>query len=329
MTKRILLVGGAGYIGSHVALAIKEAGWQPVIMDDFSTSDRLASTQEDEFIEGSFLDLALLQSTLKKDISAVIHLADLKSVPRSMSYPQEYAQANICGTIQLLNQILAHNIKYFIFSSSATVYGNPQYLPLDEQHPTEPINFYGFSKLKIEELLGWYSELNKIKYTSLRYFNVVGYDKAMRCLGVEKNSSNIFPLLMETIFNIRHKFLVYGDNYNTKDGSCLRDYIHVSDIANAHVLALSHLMKPASQSFICNLGSGYSISVFEILAELKKIAKTNFKVEIVKARMGDPAHLCASYQKANNLFGWKPKNSDLPNIIRTSLNVYQKYYQSK
>ena len=227
---RVLVTGGAGYIGSHVVLELCDKGYEVVVLDDLSSGNKGAVDKRAKFINGSTLNNSDVELGLEK-VEAVIHLAAFKAAGESMVDPIKYSQNNILGSINLLNAIIKHKINSFVFSSTAAVYGYPEYLPLDENHPLEPINYYGFTKLEIEKILQWYSELKGLKFAALRYFNAAGYDINGRLNFLEKNPANLIPTTMEVASGMRNKMHVFGNDYNTYDGTGLRDYIHVSDLA--------------------------------------------------------------------------------------------------
>ncbi|MEC7872323.1 MAG: UDP-glucose 4-epimerase GalE, partial [Candidatus Neomarinimicrobiota bacterium] len=254
----ILVTGGAGYIGSHVVMHLCEAGHDVMVIDDLSLGDKKAVDSKATFIQGSILNKEDLNRCLN-DIETVIHLAAFKSAGESMKNPQKYSENNILGTLTLLQWMIENSINNIIFSSTAAVYGYPEYLPLDEKHPLNPINFYGFTKLTIENMLGWYHKLLGMNYVILRYFNAAGYDKSERISSLEKNPANLIPAIMEVASGHRDKIDVFGDNYDTPDGTGIRDYVHVSDLAKAHVMSLGLIQ--AKQSEIFNLGSEKQYSV--------------------------------------------------------------------
>ena len=234
---KVLVTGGAGYIGSHVVLYLIEAGHEVVILDDMSLGCIENIHDQAEFIEGSTLDEGMLDDVLSKNIDAVVHLAAFKAAGESMIHPEMYSRNNLNGTTNLLNAMMKHNVKTFVFSSSAAVYGYPEYLPVDEDHPVKPINYYGYTKLAIEDMLKWYDQLKGLKFAALRYFNAAGYDVKRRVFGLEKNPQNLLPIVMEVATGQRKTMNVFGNDYKTKDGTGVRDYIHVNDLASAHVKA--------------------------------------------------------------------------------------------
>lgn len=318
--EKILVIGGAGYIGSHVTKAFIEKGYWVTVYDDLSTGQQSNVPAKADFVKGDILDFALLNKTLSKGFDAVIHLAAKKAVGESMSNPQIYAKNNIIGSINIFNAMLENNIKNVVFSSSAAVYGIPQYLPIDEEHPLNPINFYGFTKLQIEQIMDWYSRLKDFCFVSFRYFNAVGYAADGKICAKEKNPQNLQPLIMENITGKRAVLSVFGNDYDTPDGTCLRDYIHVEDLANAHVLAVQYLQKHR-KSQIFNLGTGKATSVLEIIKSAEKVTQKKVNYIIEPRRAGDPAVLTASSKKAENILGWKPYYTDIDEIIKTTWNM--------
>lgn len=322
---RILVVGGAGYIGSHVVKELLKTGYEVRVFDNLSTGQEINLFENAEFIQGDILDAPTLEKAMK-GIDGVVHLAAKKAVGESMEKPDLYALNNLNGTINVLNAMVKENVKYFVFSSTAAVYGMPDVEVLNEQTPLNPINFYGFSKKMIEEVLSWYDRLKGIKFVALRYFNAVGYDKEGDVKGLEKNPQNLLPIVMETIFGVREKMTVFGSDYPTKDGTCVRDYIHVSDLASAHELAFQYLLK-GNESQIMNLGTGFGHSVKEMIETAEQVTGQKVNYEMGGRRAGDPAALMAFSKKAHELLGWEPKHSSLENIIETTYQLYQKSFK--
>ena len=316
----ILVTGGAGYIGSHVVMHLCEAGHDVMVIDDLSLGDKKAVDSKATFIQGSILNKEDLNRCLN-DIETVIHLAAFKSAGESMKNPQKYSENNILGTLTLLQWMIEHRINNIIFSSTAAVYGYPEYLPLDEKHPLNPINFYGFTKLTIENMLGWYHKLLGMNYVILRYFNAAGYDKSERITSREKNPANLIPAIMEVASGDRDKIDVFGDNYDTPDGTGMRDYIHVSDLAKAHVDSLDLIQ--ANQSEIINLGSEEQYSVMDVIRLAEKISGKNIPHKIVDRREGDPATIYASSEYARKVLNWSASLSSLENIIETTWRIYK------
>ena len=317
---RVLVTGGAGYIGSHVVLELCENGYEVVVLDDLSSGNKGAVDSRAKFINGSTLNNSDIELGLEK-VEAVIHLAAFKAAGESMLEPIKYSQNNIMGTINLLNAIIKHKINSFVFSSTAAVYGFPEYLPLDENHPLTPINYYGFTKLEIERILQWYSKLKGLKFAALRYFNAAGYDINGRLNFLEKNPANLIPITMEVASGMRNKMQVFGHDYNTHDGTGLRDYIHVSDLAKAHVKALAFLN---NNNLKVNLSTGKKYSVLDVIKMTNKVTGKEINYEIVERRPGDPAELYASSDLAFDALNWRPKHSDLKTLIDSTWNVYKK-----
>ena len=319
--QKILVVGGAGYIGSHVVKVLRDAGKSPIVFDNLSTGLRENLLSGIHFIFGDLLIPEQLKSAME-GVDSVIHLAALKAAGESMIEPEKYAENNLCGTINLLNAATAANVKNFVFSSSAAVYGEPQYLPMDEAHPTEPMNFYGYTKLGIENLLRWYSQLRGLRYCSLRYFNAAGYDVDGELNGLEQQPNNLLPIVLETIMGKRDKVEVFGTDYETEDGSCIRDYVHVTDLADAHLRALDYL-NDKKEDLLVNLGTSNGLSVLEVLRIAREVCAAEFKVTLGPRRVGDPAVVLAKADLAAELLGWKPKYSDAHSLLKTTLRAYR------
>ena len=319
------MVGGAGYIGSHVVKALRDAGRQPVVFDNLSTGLRENLFPEIPFIHGDLLIPEQVRAAMR-GIRSVIHLAALKAAGDSMLEPERYALHNLNGTVNLLHAAGTAGVRHFVFSSSAAVYGEPQYLPLDENHPTEPANFYGQTKLQIEMLLSWFSRLRNMRYAGLRYFNAAGYDPDGEVRGLEKEPNNLLPLVLETLLGWRENLEVYGTDYDTEDGSCIRDYIHVSDLADAHLRALNFL-EEHDGDLVVNLGTSKGISVLEILDAARKVSGMDLPVILSDRRPGDPAVVLASAEKAERLLEWSPAFSDVETILKTMLAAYRSHHR--
>ena len=317
---KVLVTGGAGYIGSHVVLALCEEGNNVVVLDNLSTGNREAVDNRALFIQGSTLNDDDLLKGLN-DVDAVIHLAAFKAAGESMIHPEKYSHNNITGTITLLNAMEKQGVNKFIFSSTAAVYGYPKYLPLDENHPLEPINYYGFTKLEIERILKWYGELKGLRFAALRYFNAAGYDSLGRITSLENNPENLIPIVMEVASGRRQKMEVFGDDYDTDDGTGVRDYIHVTDLACAHLKCIEYLNENASLTV--NLATGGSHSVLDVINLAKEISGKNIPFDIVDRRPGDPAKLYAGTNRAFESLNWEAKYSDLKTLLETTWKVYQ------
>ncbi|MCF8243482.1 MAG: UDP-glucose 4-epimerase GalE [Melioribacteraceae bacterium] len=317
----ILVTGGAGYIGSHVVHDLCDQNFNVIILDNFSLGQRVNVDERAKLIEGDILVDDDLNTAFENKIDVVFHFAAWKAAGESMVDPSKYAKNNICGTLNLLNKMVENNTNYFIFSSSAAVYGSPQYLPIDENHPVNPENYYGYTKLAIEENLNWFSKLKGIKYAALRYFNATGYDIKGRIKGKERNPANLCPIVMEAAAGIRSKIQVFGDDYSTPDGTCIRDYIHVNDLSTAHLKAMNYIMKN-KESLLVNLGTGKGQSVFEMINTAEKAVNRKISYDVVGRRAGDPAELIASSQKALDLLNWKAEYSDIETIFKSMAKVY-------
>jgi len=324
-TPDILVVGGAGYIGSHVVKALRDAGRQPVVFDNLSTGLRENLLPEIPFIHGDLLIPEQVRAAMR-GIRSVVHLAALKAAGDSMLEPERYALHNLNGTVNLLHTAGTAGVRHFVFSSSAAVYGEPQYLPLDENHPTEPANFYGQTKLQIEMLLSWFSRLRNMRYAGLRYFNAAGYDPDGEVRGLEKEPNNLLPLVLETLLGWRENLEIYGTDYDTEDGSCIRDYIHVSDLAYAHLRALNFL-EEHNGDLVVNLGTSKGISVLDILDAARKVSGMDLPVILSDRRPGDPAVVLASVEKAERLLEWRPAFSDVETILKTMLAAYRSHHR--
>ncbi len=318
---KILILGGAGYIGSHVTREFLDHGAEVTVFDNLSSGLRENLFPEASFIHGTILDYNALRLAMSGGFDALVHLAAFKAAGESMAAPEKYSVNNISGTINILNAAAETGIGRFIFSSSAAVYGEPEYLPIDEKHPLNPENYYGFTKLEIERILSWYDRLKEIKFAALRYFNAAGYDAEGRIPGLEQNPANLLPVIMEVAAGSRASFSVFGDDYDTLDGTGIRDYVHVSDLARGHYLAYRYL-EEKDKSLTVNLGSERGLSVMEILEAARKVTGKDIPAEISPRRPGDPAKLVASSRLARERLGWEAQHSDAENLVTTSWRVY-------
>ncbi|MDR2435436.1 MAG: UDP-glucose 4-epimerase GalE [Treponema sp.] len=317
----VLLIGGAGYIGSHVTRELLDRGYRCTVYDNLSSGLRENLFSSAEFIHGDIHDYTGIVQALKGGFDALVHLAAFKAAGESMLEPEKYSRNNINGTINILNAASETGIKNIVFSSSAAVYGEPEYLPIDEKHPTKPENYYGFTKLEIERFLGWYEKLRGMRYASLRYFNAAGYDVKGRIKGLEQNPANLLPVIMETACGMRKELQIFGNDYDTPDGTCIRDYIHVSDLASAHAAALDYIGKNG-KSLIVNLGNETGSSVAEVLETARRITGKAIPAKTAGRRPGDSAKLTASASLALELLGWKAQYSDMDTLIKTSWEAY-------
>jgi len=320
---KILVIGGAGYIGSHVSRALLDKQYAVVVYDNLSRGCKENLFNEAEFIQADILDYASLEKAMSTGIDAIVHLAAYKAAGESMVEPEKYAVNNITGTINIINAASHCGIKRIIFSSSAAVYGEPKYLPIDEKHPLNPENFYGFTKLEIERFLEWYDRLRGIRYSALRYFNAAGYDPRGRIKGLERNPENLLPVVMEVACGMRKKLCIFGDDYDTRDGTGLRDYIHVTDLAEAHVLALEYIVKNI-KSLVVNLGSENGVTVKEMLDKARQITGKLIPAEVVPRRKGDTATVLAASAYAKKILGWEARHSDIDTLIRSTWEVYKR-----
>ena len=317
---KVLVIGGAGYIGSHVVRALLKNDFAVTVYDNLSTGQECNLFADAQFIRGDILDFQMLRQTMSEGYDAVVHLAAKKAVGESMDNPQKYALNNLNGSVNIFNAMIETGIKNVVFSSSAAVFGMPQYMPVDEQHPVCPINFYGYTKLKIEELMDWYSRLKDFHYIALRYFNAVGYAADGSIKGREKNPQNLLPIVMEVATGKRQKMQVFGNDYDTPDGTCVRDYIHVEDLASAHVAAIRQLLQNGD-SHVINLGTNKGTSVLEIIAAVERVTGRKIAYEFAPRRVGDPAILVATNQKAQKVLNWQPDYVNIDEIIQTTWNL--------
>ena len=319
---KILVTGGAGYIGSHVVYELIDQGHDVTILDDMSLGLEENIDPRSIFVQGSTHSDSDLDSVLSVGFHGIIHLAAWKAAGESMTNPAKYAHNNLIGTINLLNACDRHGIKRFVFSSTSSVYGNPEYIPIDENHPTDPISYYGETKLQVEKNLKWFSELKGIRFGVLRYFNAAGYDIKGRIKGRERNALNLIPIAMEVAAGIREKIQVFGDNYDTHDGTGVRDYIHVSDLATAHRKALNYISEN-DKDLLVNLATGDGHSVLDVINKSKEVSGKDIPFDIVGRRAGDPATVVAVSNRANKVLDWSTKYSDLDTLIRTSWDIYK------
>lgn len=320
---KILVIGGAGYIGSHVTKALLAEGFAVTVYDNLSTGQSCNLFDKTAFIAGDILDAAKLNEVMAQGFDAVVHLAAKKAVGESMENPQLYARNNINGSINIFNAMIDNNVKNVVFSSTAAAYGTPQYLPLDEKHPLNPLSFYGFTKIEIERVMDWYSRIKDFHYIALRYFNAVGYAADGTIRGKEKNSQNLLPIVMDVICGRREKMQIFGNDYDTPDGTCLRDYVHVEDLARAHVAAIKKLLKD-SQSYIINLSTGKGTSVLEMIDAVERVTGRKVNYEFAPRRAGDPAVIVAGNELAQKLLGWTPQYTDIDKIVKTTWNLEEK-----
>ncbi len=320
---KVLIVGGAGYIGSHVVRAFLDKNHEVTVFDNLTSGCRENLFAGAAFIRGDIRTPDEINAAMNRGFDGFIHLAAYKAAGESMVEPGKYSVNNICGTINLLNAAIDHGTPPCVFSSSAAVYGEPKYLPIDEAHPCSPENYYGFTKLEIERILGWYDRLKGLHFAALRYFNAAGYDPAGRIRGLERNPANLLPIVMEVAAGMREKIDIYGNDYDTPDGTCIRDYIHVSDLAEAHVAALEYLIKNG-RSLTVNLGSEKGISVTAMVETARAITGMPIPAVYTGRRPGDSANLVASAGEAKRLLGWKARSSDVETLLSSTWDMYKK-----
>ncbi len=314
---KIFVTGGAGYIGSHAVISLAEAGHDVLVYDNLCNSTEKAVIYG-KLVKGELADTKLLNKTLadfKPD--AVIHFAAFIQVEESVREPLKYYRNNVINTINLLEAMREHEINYFLYSSTAAVYGIPEKIPVDESAPMQPINPYGVSKVMIEQVLNDLAQSSDFRYAILRYFNVAGADPQCRVGQKYRESTHLITRALKTAKGELKKLLIYGTDYPTPDGTCIRDYIHVTDMADAHVLTLNYLMK-TGKNLIMNCGYGHGFSVREVVDVSRKVTGIDFAVEEAGRRAGDSVQLVANSDKLRNVTGWKPKYDDLEFIIKTA-----------
>lgn len=319
---KVLVIGGAGYIGSHVVKEMMAAGHTVTVFDNLSSGLRQNLFPENGFIYGNILIPGDIEAAFAQGFDAFVHLAAFKAVGESMEKPEKYSVNNITGSLNIMNAAVKYNCLKMIFSSSAATFGEPQYLPMDEKHPQNPINYYGFTKLEIERFMDWYDQLKGMKFAALRYFNAAGYDPEGVVCGLEQKPENLLPRVMEAALGQR-QLKIFGTDYETRDGTCIRDYVHVTDLARAHVMALDYISKKG-ESLKLNLGTTNGTTVKEIIDAARKITGKPIPAEEAPRRPGDPASLYATSAKAKELLGWEPKYSDVDTLVETTWKAYLK-----
>ncbi len=323
----ILIVGGAGYIGSHVNKVLNEKGYDTLILDNFSYGHR-ELVQWGEVLEGDLGDVELLDRIFQEyPITGVMHFAAFTYVGESVTRPAEYYQNNTANTLNLLRSMVKNKVKNFIFSSTCAVYGVPEKIPLTEDHPLNPINPYGRSKLMVEEMLHDFSQAYDFNYISLRYFNAAGAAPDDGIGEWHQPETHLIPLVLDAAREIRDKVSIFGTDYPTPDGTCIRDYIHVLDLAQAHIQALEYLEKN-NKSQVFNLGNGQGFSVREVIESCRKVTGRNIQVEEEDRRPGDPPILLGSSKRAEEILGWKVEWVELEDIIASAWKWHEKLYRN-
>ncbi|SMG09773.1 UDP-glucose 4-epimerase GalE [Paenibacillus aquistagni] len=313
----VLVTGGAGYIGSHTAAELIARGEEVVIVDSLETGHRgavLGGTLE----IGDIRDQEFLNAVFAKhSIDAVIHFAAYSLVGESMTNPGKYYDNNVHGTLVLLEAMQAHGVKHIVFSSTAATYGEPERAPIVESDRTNPTNVYGETKLAMEKMMGWFDQSYQLRYVALRYFNAAGAHENGLIGEDHRPESHLVPLVLQTALGKREEIAVFGSDYDTKDGTCVRDYIHVSDLADAHVLALQYL-RQGGASDVFNLGNGTGFSVLEVIKTAEAVVGKPIRTVMKERRAGDPAILIASADKAKQVLGWQPKRDQLTQIMESA-----------
>lgn len=315
---RILVLGGAGYIGSHTVYELVDAGYEVIVIDNLLTGFKEAVHPQAKFYEGDIRDKIFLDNILSKEkIDGVIHFAASSQVGESMKNPLKYYNNNLCGTEVLLESMVEHGIDKIVFSSTAATYGEPESIPILETARTLPTNCYGETKLSMEKMFKWISKAHNLRYVSLRYFNACGAHPNGKIGEAHNPETHLIPLVLQVPNGKREYISVFGNDYDTKDGTCVRDYIHVNDLAQAHILAMEYLSK-GGESNIFNLGNGVGFTVKEVIETARKITNHTIPIREEERRAGDPSVLIASSEKARKVLGWKPQYADLETIISTA-----------
>ena len=321
----ILVLGGAGYIGSHTALELVRAGHDVVIADNLVTGYRNAVPEKARFYEGDLRDFDFLDNLFKaENIDAVIHFAAYSLVGESVTNPLKYYDNNLYGTKVLLEAMVKNGIDKIVFSSTAATYGEPENIPILESDRTCPTNPYGETKLAMEKMFSWTAKAHGLRYVSLRYFNACGADESGTIGEAHNPESHLIPLILQVPNGKRESISIFGNDYNTPDGTCIRDYIHVTDLAQAHILAVKYL-ENGGESDIFNLGNGIGYSVREVIDTARKVTGHSIPEVEVPRRAGDPAMLVASSEKAKRILGWKPEHDSLEEIIASAWSWHKNH----
>jgi UDP-glucose 4-epimerase len=315
MAERILVTGGAGYIGSVVVAQLLARGYEPIVFDDLSNGHRAAPPAAAKLIVGDVADRAALDGVFSEyRPQAVMHFAAFIEAGESMRHPEKFFRNNTANALTLLEVLLAHNVKRFVFSSTAALYGTPEKTPIEESAPLHPTNAYGESKLLVEQMLDWLHRIHGLRYACLRYFNAAG---AAGEQGEDHHpESHLIPIALQAALGEREEVAIFGTDYPTPDGTCVRDYVHVSDLAAAHLLVLEALKE--KERLIYNLGNGQGFSVREVIETVRKVTGHAIPARESPRRPGDPAVLVASSEKIKRELGWNPKYADLETIVRSA-----------
>jgi len=313
----VLIVGGAGYIGSHIVRALRTKGTDVVVFDNLEKGHREAIADVPLY-RGDLRNKQDVHAVFKQyGISAVMHFSAYSLVGESMEKPALYYENNLYGTLNLITAMKDAGIRHFIFSSTAAVFGEPREVPITEDHPTNPTNVYGETKLAVEKMLDWYDNIHGLKSVRLRYFNAAGADPSGEIGELHSPESHLIPLVLQAALGERDSISIFGNDYDTRDGTCIRDYIHVNDLADAHILALDYLQAENS-SAVFNLGNGSGYSVREIIDVAEKVTGRDIPVKQAERRPGDPAVLIAASEKAKEILAWRPKLYDIETILETA-----------
>ncbi len=321
----ILVLGGAGYIGSHTVYELIAAGERVVVADNLQTGFRAAVHPAARFYQGDIRDRAFLDSIFEQEeIDGVIHFAANSQVGESMVNPLKYYNNNLCGTEVLLESMVAHRIDKIVFSSTAATYGEPERIPILETDRTLPTNCYGETKLSMEKMFHWTAQAHDLRYVSLRYFNACGAHPNGQIGEAHEPETHLIPLILQVPNHKRDYISIFGTDYETKDGTCVRDYIHVNDLAQAHILAMKYL-RDGNESDIFNLGNGVGFTVKEVIEAARTVTGHPIPAKVEPRRAGDPSTLIASSEKAKKILGWKPQYDDLETIISTAWNWHSNH----
>ena len=319
----ILVLGGAGYIGSHTVYELIDAGRDVVIADNLETGHIEAVHPKAKFYQGDIRNREFVDCVFESEhIDGVIHFAANSLVGESMTNPLKYYDNNLCGTKVLLESMVAHGIDKIVFSSTAATDGEPERVPILETDKTEPTNCYGETKLSMEKMFKWVGKAHGLRFVSLRYFNACGAHVSGKIGEAHNPESHLIPLILQVPNGQREYISIFGDDYDTKDGTCIRDYIHVTDLAQAHILAMDYLMN-GGESNIFNLGNGVGFTVKEVIDTARKVTGHPIPAKTTPRRAGDPAQLIASSEKARSVLGWHPEHADLEEIIATAWNWHK------
>ncbi len=321
----ILVLGGAGYIGSHIVYELIDAGRDVVVADNLLTGFRAAVHPKARFYQLDIRDRAALDVLFQAEhIDGVIHFAASSQVGESMSDPLKYYDNNLHGTMVLLSAMVHHGVDKIVFSSTAATYGEPEQIPILETDRTVPTNCYGQTKLSMEQMMSWVSHAHGLRYVALRYFNAAGAHPSGAIGEAHDPETHLIPIILQVPNGQREKVSIFGDDYPTRDGTCVRDYIHVTDLAQAHILALDYLLS-GGENNVFNLGNGVGFTNKEVVEVARSVTGHPIPAEIAPRRAGDPAQLVASSEKAKSVLGWKPQYADLSTIVASAWKWHQSH----